>query len=144
MEAPSKNSIRKYVSAIKKAKQKHLTVEMLSRIVGVYPEIIAEGISFFEPMIILNSDLNVRDVLPQMESYIDTLPTNNESTPKRIVITKKEVHGYDSVQDFLYSKMTNAGLIDKNAILSEADLKLLRKIVNEQIANLKTKKKKHK
>lgn len=144
MDAPSKNIIRKYVSAIKKAKQKHLTVDMLSRIVGVYPEIIAQGISYFEPMIILNGDLNIRDVLPLMETYIDESHSGSENPVKRIVITKKEVHGYDSVQDFVYTKMTNAGLIDKNAILSEADLKLLRKLINEQLAKSKPKHKRHK
>ena len=46
---------------------------------------------------------------------------------------------YKSVADFVYQKMTVGGLVDRSASLSVEDLKVLRKLVSEEIDELKGK-----
>ena len=67
----NKTLAKKYVSEIKSAKAKHLTSDALSRYMGIYPEIIREQLSFFDPIITMDLDINIRDLLPQIEAYIE-------------------------------------------------------------------------
>ena len=56
----------------------------------------------------------------------------------QVVVKKRDVEQYDSIYDFVYRKMTNAGgLLDKNVILSDADLKILKKLISEEQARRK-------
>ena len=51
MKAPSVTILKKYLSAMQKIKAKYITAERLSKVVGVYPEIINENLSYFDPML---------------------------------------------------------------------------------------------
>lgn len=51
MKAPSVNVLKKYLSAMGKIKAKYITAERLSRVMGVYPEVISETLSYSYPSI---------------------------------------------------------------------------------------------
>ena len=46
MKGPSVSVLKKYLNAMSKKKVKYMTCERLSNLVGVYPEVIAENLSF--------------------------------------------------------------------------------------------------
>ena len=47
-------------------------------------------------------------------------------------VKKGDVNAFNSVSDFIYRKMTYNGIVDKNAYLSDKDLKLLKRIIAEE------------
>lgn len=138
----NKTLAKKYVSEIKSAKAKHLTSDALSRHMGIYPEIIREQLSYFDPIITMDMDVNIRDLLPAIEQYI-VEEENKAEKKNRVIITKKEVNKYPSIGEFVYEKFSINGLVNRHTELSEVDLKLLKKLVEEELAKTakKTKKK---
>ena len=52
---------------------------------------------------------------------------------------KKDISEYESVSDFVYKKMTFAGMVDRNLVLNEKDLRILKRLVNDELAELKKK-----
>ncbi len=141
----NKTRARKYLSTIKNTRGKNLTSETLARQMGIYPDVIREELSFFEPMITMDMEFNFRDLIPLIEQYIENEELNNPKK-ERVVIRKSELNQYSSVSDFLYQKLTIGGLVDKNKQLNELDLKTLKKLVNDELVKLekKNKKSKHK
>ena len=135
----NKTQAKKYLSAIEGSKKKYLTCDTLSRTMGIYPEVIAEQLSFFEPMLAMDPSFDLKELIPAISSYIE-----EESKNKKEVVmpNMKEVNEYKSVMDFIYKKMSFNGLLDRSVRLSEADLKTLRKVVQNEIDSLKAKKKK--
>ncbi len=139
----TKTLAKKYLSAIKGAKKKHLTSEVLGRLMGIYPDVIREQLSYFEPLITMDMDYDCHDAIPAIEEYISSLE-ENKVVKDRVVIRKNELSEYDGLGDFVYKKFTIGGLVDRNIVLSEVDLKVLKKIVNEELTNLSKNKKKKK
>lgn len=141
----NKTRARKYLSIIKNTRGKNLSSEALARQMGIYPDVIREELSFFEPMITMDMEFNFRDLVPLIEQYIENEELNSPKK-ERVVIRKSELNQYSSVSDFLYQKLTIGGLVDKNKQLSELDLKTLKKLVNDELVKLekKNKKSKHK
>lgn len=141
----NKTRARKYLSIIKNTRGKNLSSEALARKMGIYPDVIREELSFFEPMITMDMEFNFRDLVPLIEQYIENEELNSPKK-ERVVIRKSELNQYSSVSDFLYQKLTIGGLVDKNKQLSELDLKTLKKLVNDELVKLekKNKKSKHK
>ena len=140
----TKTLAKKYLSAIKGAKKKHLTSDALGRLMGIYPDIVREQLSFFEPLITMDMDYDTHDVIPLIEDYLEKLEEKKEPV-ERIVIRKDKIDEYDGLADFVYKKFTIGGLVDKNITLSEVDLKVLKRIVNDELAKqAKSKKKKSK
>lgn len=137
----TKTLAKKYLSAIKGSKKKHLTCEALGREMGLYSDVVREQLSFFEPLITMDMDYECRDLIPQIEEYIESLD-EKKAPVERVVIRKEKLTEYKSIGDFVYKKFTIGGLVDKNITLSEVDLKVLKKLVNEELAkNQKPKKK---
>lgn len=133
----NKTNAKKYLSAIKTSKKKCLTSEALSRYMGIYPEVINRDLSEFYPMLALDPSYNLRDLIPNIEAYIAEQEANKPAkTHKKI---KKTAQKYSSIGDFVYKKMTIGGLVDKNANLDETDLKVLRKLIDEQLEEIKQK-----
>lgn len=140
----NKTNAKKYLSAIENSKKKFLTCEGLSRTMGIYPEIIAENLSFFEPMLAMDPSYNLKELIPNLKEYIEEENQKSSKVPV-IKVNKKELMEYKSVSDFVYKKMTTVGgLVDKYATLSETDLRILKKLVQQELDSLKTPKKKHK
>ena len=137
----NKSQAKKYLHEINKAKPKHLTSDRLSREMGIYPEIIREQLSFFEPMMLMDLDINIRDLVPAIEAYITEEEAKTEKK-QRVVIRKAEVEQYSSVSDFVYQKFTINGLVARDIVLTETDLKMLRKIVEEELQRIAKKSKK--
>ena len=137
----NKTTAKKYLSAIEGSKKKYLTTEALSRTMGIYPEVIAEQLSYFEPMLAMDPSYDLKDLIPVISKYIEDEESKKEK--KEIIkISKKDLDGYKSVADFVYKKMTFNGLVDRNASLNEHDLKALKKLVQNELDELKVKKSK--
>ena len=134
----NKTLAKKYLSNIKNYKKKYLTSEQLSKHIGIYPEIISSELSYFEPMLAMDPSFNLKELLPQIEEYIASIESSKEKI--KHFEAKKESKNYNGVTDFVYKKMTVVGgLVDKSIILSDDDLKVLRKLVNEELQSRKKK-----
>lgn len=141
MKEPKVVELKKYINAILKMKKKYVNADRLSKVVGVYPEIITETLSYFEPTLMMDPDYNLLDLVTVMKEFI--IKKEEEKAviqEKRIIVKKKEIAMYDSVGDFVYKKMTIAGgLLDKNANLTDKDLEALKKLINEELRKRKNK-----
>ena len=140
MKEPKVADLKKYLNGIIKANKKYVTTERLSRVVGIYPEIIAEHLSYFEPTLLMDPDFNLMELVPAVKKFIidKEEAKNNVPVNKKVAIKKKQLEEFESIQDFIYRKMTVAGgLLDKNAYLSDTDLRILKKLIAEEQAKRK-------
>ena len=140
MKGPSVTVLKKYLSAMTKKKVKYMTAERLAHIIGVYPDVIAETLSFFEPMLKMDPSYDLLTLIPQIKEYIQSEEDKKSTNAPKVVATKKDVVEYESVNDFVYKKMTFAGMVDRNVQLNEKDLRILKRLVNDELAALKKKK----
>lgn len=141
MKEPNVKDLKKYLQGMAKLpKAKYITSERLSRIIGIYPEVINENLSFFDPMIMMDYTYNLLELVPAVKKFIEEKEAKRAPTPKPVVVKKNEVDEYDSYFDFIYKKLTIGGMIDKSAELSDKDLKILKKLISDELANRKTKK----
>ena len=123
-------------------KRKYVTSELLSKEVGVYPDIINETFSYFDPMVNLDYQYNLMDLFDQLENLINDLSKESENKPHKKLVTKKQLEQYSSINDFVYQKMSIGGLIDRSAYLTDTDLRTLKRLINqEQLARKNTLKK---
>lgn len=139
MKAPSITVLKKYLTAMSKNKVKYMTCERLAHIIGVYPEVIAENLSYFEPMLKMDTSLDLLQLIPMIKDYIIAEEDKKAIQPK-VVALKKDIVEYESIADFIYKKMTYAGLIDRSTVLNEKDLKILKRLVTMELTALKKKK----
>ena len=140
MKGPSVAVLKKYLNAMSKNKVKYMTCERLSRIVGVYPEVIAETLSYFDPMLYMDPSYDLLAFIPQIKAYIQDEEDKKAAPIHKVTATKRDVVEYESVSDFVYKKMTFAGMVDRNLVLNEKDLRVLKRLVNDELAALKKKK----
>ena len=139
MAEPQVSEIKKYISAMEKMKKKYVTIERLSRVVGYYPDVIYETLEYFEPMIKMQPDFNLLELVPVMKQYVIDKEENKVREVKAPAIKKNQLEQYDSISDFIYKKMTYGGVVDRNAELSDTDLRVLKKLINEEQARRKGK-----
>ena len=141
MNEPSVKELKKYLQGMAKLpKAKYITAERLSRIVGIYPEVISETFSYFDPMIMMDYEYNLLELVPAAKKFIED-KENKKAAPQKVVAVKKnEVDLYENYFDFIYKKLTHGGMIDWSVQLSDKDLKILRKLINDELANRKAKK----
>lgn len=138
MKEPKAKNLRGVLAFLRSTKAKYVSLDMCSRHVGVYPEVLGEELSYFAPSIMLDPKFNVRSLTPYLESYLE-----EKKTPRKAVkpASKKEVDEYSSVTDFVYRKMTSVGgLVDPSITLSDHDLRILQKLVAQDRAKLKGRK----
>ena len=140
MKGPNVSVLKKYLNAMTKKKVRYMTCERLSAIVGVYPDVIAENLSYFDPMLNMDPDYDLLALIPQIKEYIQEQEEKKAPSAPKVVAKKKEVSEYESVSDFVYKKMTFAGMVDRNLVLREKDLRILKRLVNDELAALKKKK----
>ena len=143
MKEPKLVEVKKYLNAILKMNKKYVTTERLSKVVGIYPEIINEHLSYFEPTLMMDPEYNLMELVPSLKKYVVEKEEEKSSTLiKKPAIKKQTLEQYDSVSDFIYKRMTLVGgLLDRNVVLSDTDLRVLKKlIVEEQQARKKAKK----
>ena len=135
----NKTTAKKYLTAIEGSKKRYLTCDNLSRIMGIYPEVIAEQLSFFEPMLAMDPSFDLKELIPSINKYIEEEEAKKVKKPV-VKVSKKDLSGYKSVVDFVFKRMTFNGLVDRSVSLSEADLKSLKKLVQMELDELKAKK----
>ena len=141
MKEPNVKELKKYLQGMAKLpKAKYITSERLSRIVGIYPEVINENLSFFDPMIMMDYTYNLLELVPQVKKFIEEKETKKVPVPKPVMVKKDEIDAYGNYFDFIYKKLTYGGMIDRNAQLSDKDLKILKRLISEELANRKAKK----
>ncbi len=141
MKEPKVSDIKKFLSGITKINRKYVTSERLSRVVGLYPEIINEQLSYFEPTLKMDPEFNLMELVPQLKQYVIDQEENRTLVHKQPSIKKKDLEVYESINDFIYRKMTSVGgLLDRNIVLSDTDLRILKKLIAEEQANRKAKK----
>lgn len=141
MKEPSVKDLKKYLQGMAKLpKAKYITSERLSRIIGIYPEIINENLSFFDPMIMMDYTYNLLELVPAVKKFIEDKENKKAPIPKPVVVKKNEVDAYENYFDFIYKKLTYGGMLDRNVNLSDKDLKILKKLISEELANRKAKK----
>lgn len=139
MKAPSVTVLKKYLTAMSKIKAKYITAERLSRVLGIYPEIINETLSYFDPMLMMDPSADLLELVPTIKQYINDIEEKKEPVIRKNVVTKKEVGGYNSINDFVYEKMTFGGMMNKEAYLSDKDLKILKRLIADEQAKRKKK-----
>ena len=134
MKKPSVTTVKKYLSAITRIKAKYITAERLSKEVGIYPEKIAEELSYFEPMLTMDYSYNLLALVPEMKKFVSDDSNKKEVKQVEEVVTKKKLAQNSSINDFVYKKLTipGSGLIDRNAYLSDADLRALKRLISEE------------
>ena len=141
MKAPSVSVLKKYLSALTKIKAKYVTAERLSRVIGVYPEVINETLSYFEPMLMMDPDFNLLELVPAIKQYIEDLEEKKTSPINPVDnISRKQIEEYESVVDFIYKKMSVGGLIDRGAYLTDKDLRIIKRLAAEELKKRKGKK----
>ena len=134
MKEPKLAEVKKYLNAIIKMNKKYVTTERLSKVVGIYPEIINEQLSYFEPTLMMDPEYNLMELVPTLKKYVVEKEEEKSSTLiKKPAIKKQTLEQYDSVSDFIYKKMTLVGgLLDRNVVLSDTDLRILKKLIVEE------------
>lgn len=128
--------LQKILSALKKSKRKYVSLDDLSKMVGLYPEILGGDLSYFEPLVMMDSSLNMVDLVEPIEKYLSNEKEKRkaESIPKRVVASSKEMNEYPTIASFVYAKMSFAGgLVDPSNKLSDHDLHLLEKLVSREV-----------
>ena len=141
MKEPKVSEIKKYLNGLLSIKKKYVTSERLSRVIGHYPEDINETLSYFEPTIKMDPDFNLLELVPAMKQFIIDQEENKAPLIRSESIRKKDLERYESINDFVYKKMTSVGgLLDRNIVLSDQDLRVLKKLIAEEQANRKNKK----
>ena len=141
MKEPKVSEIKKYLNALLSIKRKYVTTERLSKVVGNYPEVINENLSYFEPMIKMDPEFNLLELVPQMKQYVIEQEEKKEPIFRNQAIKKKDLVKYESINDFIYKKMTSVGgLLDRNFVLSDQDLRVLKKLIAEEQENRKNRK----
>lgn len=139
MKAPSITTLKKYLTAILKIKAKYITPERLSKVLGLYPEVITETLSYFDPMINMDPEYDVLELVPAIKDYIAKEEEKKTPVIRTEFVTRKNLDEYESVGDFIYRKMSVGGLIDKNAVLTDKDLRMLKKLISEEQTRRKNK-----
>ena len=90
-------------------------------------------------MIVMDYSYNLLDLKSVLEEYV--ADDENKRTPITTgeVATTKIISQYSNINDFVYQKMTIGGMLDKNAYLSDIDLRTLKRLVSEEQARRKKK-----
>ena len=140
MKAPSVNVLKKYLSALTKIKAKYVTAERLSRVVGVYPDVICETLSYFEPMLKMDTEYNLLSLVPDIKKYITDLEEKKTPVAPVDLVTKKTIDEYESVVDFIYKRMTVGGIVDRGVYLTDKDLRIIKRLATEELKKRKPKK----
>ena len=133
MKEPKVNEIKKYLNGLTKLNKKYVTSERLSKVVGIYPEIINEQLSYFEPLLKMDPEYNLMELIPTLKKFVIDREENKTLISKKPAIKKQELEQYESINDFIYKKMTSVGgLLDYNIVLTDRDLRVLKKLITDE------------
>ena len=139
MKEPSISTLKKYLSCMSKMKAKYITAERLSKVVGIYPEVISDTLSYFDATLKMDYEYNLLELVPTIKQFIEDKEKKKDVLIRIDPISKKDVDKYDSVIDFVYKKMAIGGFVDKSVNLSSSDLRILKRLINEELNKRKKK-----
>ena len=139
MIEPSVSTLKKYLSCMSKMKAKYITAERLSKVVGIYPEVISDTLSYFDATLKMDYEYNLLELVPTIKQFIEDKEKKKDVLIRIDPISKKDVDKYDSVIDFVYKKMAIGGFVDKSVNLSCSDLRILKRLINEELNKRKKK-----
>lgn len=141
MKEPNVKDIKKYLQGMAKLpKAKYITAERLSRIIGIYPDVISDNLSYFDPMIKMDYEYNLLELVPSMKKYLEDKENKKNPLTKAEVVKKDEIDQYDSYFDFIYKRLTIGGMLDRSASLTDKELRIFKKLITEELNNRKNKK----
>lgn len=147
MGQPKKVNIKRILVILRRNKRKVISLDYLSKLMGIYPDVLGEELSYFCPLILMDSSINIRDYEEDFKAYLDE-PIKKEKGSKKAIKTKREsvskaeLAKYKGVVDFAYQKFTSVGgLIDPSYSLNEHDLRVLEKLLEKEKKRLKKSKK---
>lgn len=132
---PAKTILKKdravnYIKIMEKWHKKTMVTKELSLESGVVEDVVANELANFDSLIRLFPDYNILQILPELKKRYQPTKT------KRIV-KPSVVEPYRSTADYIYQTMTMpGGIVDKNMVLSKAQLKILKKVVNQELKKL--------
>ena len=133
----TKSRAKLYLEGLLKAKRKHINTYDLAQTVGIVEDFIRDELSNLEPMVRLDLDYNLMDLLPALEQFVETKTSNKKAGPKAKTIK------YQNIAEFVYKNMTvSGGIIDQAFELNDQQLKDLKKLVNDAIKARRLKSKK--
>jgi hypothetical protein len=147
MNKPATSRIKRISAPLRKSSKKYISLEMLSKMVGLYSDVLADDLEYFEPLIRMDASLNMKDLLPKMDAFIAEEEKDKAVEPKapRIIARKSEIDLYPNIASFVYQKMTSAGgLVDPSFKLNDHDLHVLQKLVSREVSKRLAEKKKRK
>lgn len=141
---PNISRLKRSLSVLKKKNKKYVSLDMLSKWIGLYPDVLAEDLVRFSPMLLMDPTINLNDLVPAIEEYLEeeSAKTKKSASPKakRVIAKKGEVGQYASVSDFIYKKMAGpGGLISPSATLDDHDLHILEILVKNEVKARKNK-----
>jgi len=128
---------KRYLKAMRANKSRYLTCEMLSKDIGIYPDVIAMSLSCFDPLITMDMSYDLRSIQKQLTEFVNEKESNRRAPrkPTKVIDAK-----YKSVNDFVFSKYVVAGgLMDRSIQLNASDLKELKKVVTNELKQFKKK-----
>lgn len=129
----TKVKAKKYLLIMQKLKRKNITINDIAMSIGIIDSVIRDDLAYFDPIIRLDESYNVATLIASLEKFINT-----KSNAKTSVKKSKVRLIYDGVGDFVYKNMTiPGGIINRNASLNEQQLKDLKKIVNDELKQIK-------
>lgn len=128
---PTKTDVRRILGVLKRSKRKVVRLDSLSRQTGLYPDVLGEKLRYFEPLIMLDENINCRELIPAMEEYLDTpVDGGKRGLEKNKPIRKKDLEEFASVTDFVYKRLTTVGgLVDPSIRLSDEELAILKRLI---------------
>ena len=59
-------------------------MDYLSKLVGIYPDVLGEELSYFCPLILMDPSINIRDYVEDFRAYIAE-PIKKEEPKKKVV-----------------------------------------------------------
>ncbi|HML99724.1 MAG TPA: hypothetical protein PKC96_00085 [Bacilli bacterium] len=129
---------RRYLAALKRGQaQKYLNRDDLAKLIGVYSDVVALDLSFFDPLVNMDFDYDLLTLIPSIEIYIAGIVKQKSKSSKKLHIKRDELDRYSSIGEFVFAKMTigSSGIVNKNVTLSDKDLLLLKKLILREIKN---------
>ena len=88
----------------------------------------------------MDPSFNLLELIPDIKKYISEVEDKKSPVVRSESVTKKNLEEYDSITDFVYRKMSIGGIVDKNANLSDKDLRIMKKLIADELAKRKKQK----
>lgn len=140
-KGPTLSRLKRVLSVLEKKNKRYVTLEMLSRWVGIYEDVLADDLVYFEPMIRMDPTINMNDLREPIRLYIEEANAKAKTQPKKAKaapIKKKEVGQYSSIVDYIYKELAGpGGLMPSSMDLNEKQLRLIEKLAKTDLQKIR-------